>query len=1144
MPSIPQMKRKQDLYLTYFTVAADHFFPRRSLRVLTCILFLSPLLVPGAWSDAPGEVRAWEEALVIPTYQLGPPDPNPMFYTQESYQGAQKRIYPYALQDHLTHVKKDQTYNALYLENEYLQLIVLPEIGGRLFSAVDKTNGYPFFYRQHVIKPALIGMLGAWISGGIEWCVFHHHRNTTFMPVDHRIAENADGSKTLWIGETERRHRMKWLIGITLRPGQSYIEVTGKFFNRTALPHSILYWANVAVHVNDDYQVYFPPSVQVATYHSKVDFTHWPISNEIYRGSNYKGVDLSWWKNSEASNSFFAWDRQEDFMGGYDHGQEAGVVHVGNHHVVTGAKLWEWGTGPAGRMWDKILTDEDGPYAELMVGAFSDNQPDYSWIKPSEIKTFKQYWFPVRGIGGFKNANLNGAVNLELKSENRAWIGFHATTKRDHVKAVLKAGDQVLFEQETNIGPAEPFTREVEIPTGTAETDLRAALLDEEGRELIAYQPVKLEPVSELPEVVKAPPAPADIQTNEELVLTGLRVEQIHNPSVDPLAYYEEALKRDPGDSRANTLLAINEIKRGQYAEAEGHLRAAIERISEGYTRPQNAEAHYYLGLALRAQEKWNEAIDHFYRATWDAAFHSPAYAQLAELSCHRGDYPQALEQLDQALVTNAQFTKAMNLKAAVLRRMGKPVDAKPLAEAVLAIDPIDFFAMNELYLARKALGYADAETALTDLRTAMRDEAQAYLELATDYLNAGLFDEAIDVLKRPVEGKMAFAGTYPLVYYYLGYFHQQKGQPEQAAAYYQQAAAMPPDYCFPFRLETLAVLDAALAANPNDARAYYYKGNLLYDLQPENAMTCWEKSRALDDSLATVHRNLGWVYSRIQNDMPKAIACYEKAIACGGLDPRLFLELDMLYESANATPEKRLAALEKNHATVVQRVESFTREIRVLVLNGKYDQAIDYLADNFFHVSEGNEEIHDIYADAHLLKGLQEMKGGRNAEALAHFQKASEYPENLSVGRPQNDPRASQVAYFIGTAFEALGESAKAKEAYQQAVDQSGSQRWQEPNFYKALSLAELGQNEEAAQLFAGLIDRGARTLSREGGGDFFAKFGEQQTRRTRQATGHFLQGLGFLGQGEKDKAKEEFRQAVELNQSHLWARYQLSEL
>ena len=370
--------------------------------------------------------------------------------------------------DGVTNIREEKTYKALYLGNEYIKLCILPEIGGRLWYATDKTNGYEIFYRQHVVKPALIGMLGAWVSGGIEWCVFHHHRNTTNMPVDYALAENADGSKTIWFGETERRHRMKWLIGVTLYPGKSYIEATVKLNNRTEYPNSILYWANVAVHVNDDYQVQFPPSVTAATYHSKNDFAHWPIANESYRGTDYKGVDLSWWKNHPEPVSFFAWNLQEDFMGGYDHGKHAGLVHVGDHHVVCGAKLWEWSPGPTGRMWDKILTDADGPYAELMVGAWSDNQPDYSWIKPHEVKTFTQYWYPVRDIGGFKNANTRGAVNLELASDGKAKLGFNATAKYEKARAILKAGDKTLLEQTITIGPEKPFMAAVDRARGDA----------------------------------------------------------------------------------------------------------------------------------------------------------------------------------------------------------------------------------------------------------------------------------------------------------------------------------------------------------------------------------------------------------------------------------------------------------------------------------------------------------------------------------------------------------------------------------------------------------------------------------------------------------------------------------------------------
>lgn len=1091
-------------------------------------------------------VRVWEEDIEIPTYLTGPADPNPMFYTHESYQGAQKKLYPYPVIDALSRDRENKAYTALNLENEYIKLTVLPELGGRLFSAVDKTNGYDFFYRQHVIKPALIGMLGAWISGGIEWCVFHHHRNTTFMPVDYTLSENPDGSKTVWFGETERRHRMKWIIGLTLHPGKSVIEANVRFFNRTPMPHSILYWSNVAVHVNDDYQVIFPPSVQVATYHSKIDFTYWPISRGRYRGSNYEGVDISWWKNSEASNSFFAWDLQENFMGGYDHGKEAGVVHVGNHHIVCGAKLWEWGTGTNGQMWDKILTDTDGPYAELMVGAFSDNQPDYSWIKPYEVKAFKQCWFPVREIGGFKNANLNGAVNLEMPSEGKAALGFHVTSPHKKARVALKAKGEVIFEKTVTLSPEAPFQATVPIPAGIRQTNLRASLQSADGEELLAYQPVEQEPVDELPDTVKAPPTPGEVKTIEELYLTGLRVEQIHNPKVDPLDYYNKALQRDPGDTRSNTALGIHYNKYGLYEKAETHLRKAIERLSAGYTRPENTEAYFHLGLSLRGQGRLDEAYDSFYRASWDSAFHPAAYEQLAELSCRRGDFAQALDQIDRSLATNALNTNGMGIKSMILRRLGKTDQAMDVASQAMAVDSLDFLAANEMYLAKTKAGKSrEARRALRDLSQNMRDSVQSYLELATDYMNCGLWDEAIDVLERPVNAKAPFASTYPLVHYYLGYLHAQKGEQERASESYARAKQTPPDYCFPFRLETADVLNAALEADPKDARAWYYLGNLLFDLQPERAMECWEKALSLDKDLALAHRNLGWGYYRVKNDVPEAIGCYEQAVGCDPLVPRFYSELDTLYEVGNVSPERRLAMLEKHHETVVKHNTSFLREIMVLVLVGQYDDAINDLANSFFHVREGGGQIHDVYADAHLLKGLQCMSEDKPKEALDHFRLASEYPENLSVGRPGYDRRAPEIAYHTGTALEAAGDAEGAKESYDKAAaGRSRSSGWPQARFCQGLSLGKLGREDEARKTFEALTREGRERLAEKEESDFFAKFGEQETREARLATAHFTIGLGLLGQGDKDAASTEFERAVELNQSLVWARYHLSRL
>ncbi len=1104
------------------------------------VLLLSVAFPIAALADS-SPVRIWEENVNIPTYQIGAPDPNPLFYSNESYQGAQRRIYPYPMLDDLKHVRADKSYKVVYLENEYIKISVIPELGGRLFSALDKTDQYNFFYQQHVIKPALIGMLGAWISGGIEWCVFHHHRNTTYMPVDHTIRENPDGSKTVWFGETERRHRMKWLIGITLYPGKSYLEATVKLFNRTSVPNSILYWANVAVHVDENFQVIFPPSVELATFHSKIDFSHWPISNETYRGVDYRGKDISWWKVHPEGTSFFAWNLQEDFMGGYDHAKKAGVVHVSNHNVVCGAKLWEWGTGPSAKVWDQILTDTDGPYAELMVGAFSDNQPDYSWIKPHEVKTFKQYWYPIREIGGFKKANLDAVTNLELKPGNVALVGFNTSSAFQGAKALLQAGGKTIFEKVIDIAPDKPFVQQVPVPAGVPETDLRVALMSADGRELVSYQPV-VRKNPPLPDTVKAPPAPKDVKTNEELYLTGLRVEQIHNPTVDPLQYYLEAVRRDPGDSRSNTALGINYIKRGRYDEAIAHLRKAIERVSAEYTRPINTDAYYYLGLALRAQGQTKEAYDSFYRSTWDSAFHSAGYYELAELSARAGNYVQAAEQVREALVTNALDSRALGLQSALLRRLGRSEEAQQAAARMVEADPLDFLARNELYLAQTKAGLPSAKETLATLRELMRDEVQSYLELAADYMSWGAWPEAIEILRRPVDSQMKFAATYPLVHYYLGYLYEQSGDSGRAAEYYRKAQAMPADYCFPFRLETEEVLKAALKVNPSDPRAHYYLGNLLYDLQPQRAITYWEKSREMDAGFAPVHRNLGWGYYRTQSDVPKAIQSYEQAVAHANQDPRWFLELDSLYELGNVAPERRLATLEKNHQVLLDRKETLTREIMVLLLNGKLDQAIDYLTNNFFHVREGGGEIHDVYVDAHLLKGLELMNEKKYREALASFEKASEYPENLSVGRPKDDRRAAEVAYYTGLAHEALGEVEEARGYYRQGAEQQALSQWQEARFYQGLCLKKLGRDSEAKANFDRLIETGRRRLADDGASDFFAKFGEQETRQARKASAHFLIGLGLLGEAQREQARAELEQAAQMNRSHLWAKYQLS--
>ncbi len=1106
----------------------------RAILLLTSLTFFS--ITP---TLADSTVRIWEEPLVIPTYEVGEPDPNPRFYTGRTYQGAQGRAYPYPMLDVLTDSRKDKTYKAVYLENEYVRICVLPEIGGRVFAALDKTNNYDFLYHQHVIKPALIGMLGAWISGGIEWCIPHHHRATTFMPVDCTLQENPDGSKTVWVGEIELRHRMKWVIGLTVFPEKSYMEATIKIINRTPFVNSILCWANVAVHANPEYQVFFPPSTEYATYHGKNQFARWPISYEFYSGVDYtRGVDLSWWKNHPSPMSFFAWNCKDDFFAGYDHGKKAGTVYVANHHIAPGKKLWQWGPGLRGQMWDKILTETDGPYIEIMAGAYSDNQPDYSWIQPYEVKIIKQYWYPIRKIAGVKNANLKAAVNLEVTEKNTAKIGFYTTSAYKNAPALLTADDKVVFKQRINIGPDRPFLKEVALAAGVKEKDLRVSLQSSSGEELIAYKPVEKEGAP-MPKPVEPPPAPEDIKTIEELYLTGLRLEQFHNAALEPYPYYEEALKRDPYDSRVNTELGILYCKRGMFKEAQEKLNQAIERLTKNYTSPKSGQAHYYLGLALKFQGKFDAAYDALYKATWSSGLHTAGYYNLAEIDCIRGDFEKALKHIDRSIATNAWNTKALNLKSAVLRQLGRFDEASQLTSKTLAFDPLDFRAGHELYLTKRAAGSRkEARKVMNSINVKSRGEVQSYLETAVDYGNCGLWDEAIECLRLLADSKEREICRHPMVYYYLGYFYEKKGNAEKASECYRTAGKMPPDYCFPFRLEAMDVLSSATNHNPSDALAPYYLGNLLYDNQPERAIKEWEKSQDMDDTFATVHRNLGLVYARTENNIPKAIASLEKAVACDKKDPRVYYELDLLYEAGGVSPDKRLKLLEDNHSTVIKRDDALSREITLYVLLEQYDRAIELLASRHFHTWEGGGRIHNVYVDAHLLSGQKKFKGGRYPEALEDFEAALEYPENLEVGRPKRDRRTCQTYFFMGTAYEALGAPQKAREYFEKSASVEVGRS--EYSYYKGLALKKIGEENKAEKIFDELIESAKPGPAVT----FFAKFGERQAHNIRTANIHYMLGLAYLGKGIQTKAKAEFEEALKLNINHLWARVHLSEL
>ena len=1112
---------------------------KRLLTQAAVIIFLTavPELVP---ANPGGRAKAWEEKTFIPTYAVGPAEPNPIFYNGRAYQGAQGPVYPYPLLDRLSDRKEDRAYRALVLENPYVRIVVLPEIGGRIFEAVDKTNGYNFVYRQHVIKPALIGMLGAWISGGVEWNVPHHHRATTFMTVDSSYENNPDGSATIWVGEIELRNRTQWLVGLTLRPDSSAVEVTIRVFNRTPLPQSILCFANVAVHANENYQVLFPPTTEVATFHGKNQFSGWPVSHEIYNGQDYtRGVDVSWWKNHLTPTSFFAFDAQEDFLGGYDHGRKAGVAFIGDHNIVPGKKLWTWGTGSEGKTWERILTDADGPYLELMIGSYSDNQPDYSWTQPYETKTVQQFWYPIRGLAGLKNATREAACNLDV-SEGRARIAFNTTSDRKAVRAVLKSGDKFVFEDTFDIGPATPYVKDAVLPAGADAGAMSLALYAADGEELVHYTPVAKRSAP-LPAPVVPPPPPRDVKTNEELYFAGLRLEQFFNPVLEPYPYYEEALRRDPGDARANTALGILYLKRGMYREAEERFRTALARLTFNYTRPKDGEAYYYLGVAMRRQGKLEEAEDAFERAAWSAAWYGPSFYQLAELACAEADWGRALGYVERALSVNALNIKGLGLKVVLLCQLGRRAEALRIAWPARQLEPLDPWAVNETYNAEYfAKNSAAAENALKELTSLLGDSDPNILELAADYADCGRFKEAYQVLAGRISRSKS--RTNPLFDYARAFYNERSGDHRLAIDDLKLAASRAPEYVFPIQLQFIEILEWAAKENPADARAPYYLGNLLFDLQPDKAIAAWESSRRLDPSLATVQGSLGLAYARVKNDLPAAVASLEKALAADPKDPRLYYERDVLYEAAGADPQKRLGLLERNHAAIAGHDDALGREIGLLVQTGRSDGALELLRGHHFHVWEGGGGIYGSWVEANVQRGRSFLDAKKYPEALKDFEAAQTYPANLEVAPPSRGSGSAKIFCLIAAADEGLGRKTEAAANYAKAAGLPGG--WSEQSYFRGLALARLGRADEAASVFDGLLRFAREKLGSSPSTDFFEKFGERQSAKAHDAQNHVLAGLGLRGLKRDAEAAVEFKKALALSANLPEASRQLKEI
>ncbi len=1056
------------------------------------------------------KVRVWEEEITIPTYETGKPDKNPLFLEKRVYQGSSGKVYPHPVIDKICDFAVDKKYKAVFLENDFLKIMILPQLGGRVQRAYDKTKNYDFVYYNHVIKPALVGLAGPWVSGGIEFNWPQHHRPSTFDEVNCAYRQNADGSATIIVSEIENMFHTKGETEFTLYPDKAYLELKNHLFNRTDVKQTFLWWANPAVAVNENYRSIFPPDVTAVMDHGKRDVSTFPIATGTYYKVDYsKGVDISMYKNLPVPTSFMAAKSDFDFVGGYDEGVGAGILHIADHHISPGKKQWTWGCGDFGKAWDRNLTDGDGPYVELMAGCFTDNQPDFSFIAPMESRDFTQYFMPYHNLGTVHNANKDLSLHIEVDDKITVRLYCSGTLGKCEIKindALSKELDLVCAN-----------TYEISAPnTGYKFEDINVSVI-KNGKTVLSFNgDVKKQ---EIPEPAKPAPLPQECKSAEELYLYGLHIEQYRHATRRAEDYYIEGLKRDKTDIRLNNAYGLLLLKKGRIKESERYFKAAIEKQTQLSPNPISGEIYYNLGLCLLYRGKLSEAYDAFYKSAWNAETKGNAYFFMALIRSRQNDYEPALEFVDNALIYNARNFKALNLKTMLLKAVGG--DYKSNAEYTLSLDNLDLAALH----------LSGGDTAKHIINPNM------LIDIALEFAAAGFYDDALKLLDTDSSG-------YPMINYYRAYWAFQSGK--EYKTHLEKAFACNPFCCFPNRLEDIEALEFAVRENPKDFKAPYYLGNLYYDRERhKDAVMCFERSVALGCDFATPYRNLALLYYNCEHKEDKALEMMSKAYSMDETDVRILYELDLLKKRIGISPEERLAFLKKRLKILTCRDDLYIEYITLLNLTGKYEESLSLILSHKFHPWEGGEgKVSEQYIFSNVAVAAKNLKSGDIRAAAEYMSNSFEYPHNLGEGKLYGAQENMQN-YYLGLAYEKVGKLDIANGYFTKAssgLSEPASATYyndQPPEtiFYQGLALLKLGDTEKANMRFSKLISYADEHIDDRAEIDYFAVslpdllVFESDLNQANKTHCMFMKALGMYGLGEKRESKLLFERALKEN-------------
>lgn len=1073
-------------------------------------------------------VNIWAEKVILPTYEIGEADSLPHFLEKRIYQGASGAVYPYRVVEHIKDDITDKEYEAIYLENPYVKIMVLPELGGRVHMAWDKIAKRHFVYYNHVVKPALVGLTGPWISGGIEFNWPQHHRPSTYLPVKWNIVTNCNGSKTLWVGEIERMYGLTGMAGFTLYPDAALLEIKGRIYNGTNTPRTFLWWANPAVKAGDGHQSIFPPDVTAVFDHGKRDVSSFPIATgEYYKVDYSAGVDISRYKNIPVPTSYMAWKSEYNFVGAYDHADQGGLLHIADYQIAPGKKQWTWGNGEFGKAWDCNLTDNDGPYIELMTGVFTDNQPDFAWIDPYEEKSFTQIFMPYSQLGEVSNANRDIVLRCDIQ-DNQLKVQIYATKEVTDWTIQLVTDKKMIEEKQFSASPSDIWADNFTLKGDVLPQDVKVIIKDSSNHTSLQWAP-HLDAETPLPDIAKAPLPPQQVEHTEELWLIGMHIYQYHHGTANAMDYWQEAIRRDVLDYRCNLAIARHYMMQDKYKKALKHLKNAKTRATMLNGHPYDGEVFFLLGLVFEELNEYKKAYDSYYKAVWNSAWADKAYFALAYLEVQNGNYIKAQEFIVQSIERNGLNEKANHLYIVILRLCGQTEKAIVKAKQHMHVHPFAMGAIYELYLLTENNYY------LQKLYEMINQDAHYYIELSLDYLRIKDYQHAYKIVK------ICGDKQDPLLYYYRSYYlHQLNDTVQSNIALEKGNYIVTPQY-FPNRNKDICVLKYIMQKGSTQAALLlgdYYYAKKRY----KKAIKLWQWVIKNQSNNAVAYRNLAIATYNKQKDTKIAIEYMENAVRLDANNSRLLLELDQLYQVTKKSPQERLKFFEEHIENIQKRDDLYIEYIKLLNLSGQYAQALDCLEKHQFHPWEGGEgRVSAQWIISHIMLSQKAYMEKDYQKATNHLKNARDYPKNLGEGKLVGTTD-NEILYLLGATALKFGDKEKAKDYFEQAtkadVGLSISQYYNDQPadyiLFQGLSYLQNGDETIAQQYFDKLFNFAQENMHQKAQYDFFAVslpnlfVFDQNIQGFHNNYCNMILGLSYIGKKDKTNAMKYLQKAL----------------